>query len=97
MPYGQPFDPRYVREHGDANTVLVLGILGLVLCGILGPIAWVKGNRVKREMDAQPSVQWTNRGMMTAGRICGIVSTVILAMQVVFLIVWIVLFISISN
>jgi hypothetical protein len=82
MPHGRPIDPRHFREHGDGTTVLVLGILGVVVCGILGPIAWAKGNRVRREMDAQPGVEWTNRGLVTAGWICGIVSTAILLLQV---------------
>jgi hypothetical protein len=62
--------------------VLVLGILSLVICGVLGPFAWAKGNTAKREMDAEPGVQWTNRGSITAGRICGIIATVLLILSI---------------
>jgi hypothetical protein len=72
-----------VREHPAGTTVLVLGILSLVICGLLGPIAWVKGNTAKREMDAQPGVQWSNRGSVTAGRICGMIASILLIIGVV--------------
>jgi uncharacterized membrane protein YidH (DUF202 family) len=63
--------------------VLVLGILSLVICGLLGPIAWAKGNKAKREMDSQPGVQWSNRGSITAGRICGMIASILLIVGVV--------------
>jgi hypothetical protein len=72
-----------VREHPAGTTVLVLGILSLVICGLLGPIAWVKGNNAKREMDSQPGVQWSNRGSITAGRICGMIASILLIVGVV--------------
>ncbi len=76
-----------MREHPAGTTVLVLGILSLVICGILGPIAWAKGNTAKREMDAHPEVHWTNRGSVTGGRICGMIATGLLALGVVFVII----------
>jgi hypothetical protein len=76
-----------VREHPAGTTVLVLGILSLVLCGLLGPIAWAKGNAAKREMDAQPGVHWSNRGSVTAGRICGMIASILLIITVVLFIV----------
>lgn len=78
-PYGYPSNQ---REHPDGTSVLVLGILGLVLCQILSPIAWVKGNSAKRDMDSQPGVVWTNRGNITAGRILGIIGTCMILLSV---------------
>ena len=72
-----------MREHPAGTTVLVLGILSLVICGLLGPIAWVKGNNAKREMDSQPGVHWSNRGSITAGRICGMIASILLIVGVV--------------
>jgi hypothetical protein len=72
-----------VRDHPAGTTVLVLGILSLVLCGFLGPFAWAKGNTAKREMDAQPDVRWSNRGSITAGRICGMIASILLIVSVV--------------
>ena len=96
-PYGTLYDPRRYREHPDGTTVLVLGILGVMVCGILGPIAWAKGNRVRREMDAQPTEMWTNRGTVTAGWVCGIVATVIMIVQVVFLLGFLILVIAVEG
>ncbi len=65
-------------EHPEGTTIMVLGILSLVICGLLGPFAWVKGNRAMREMESQPHTIWTNRGQVRAGQICGIVSSCLL-------------------
>lgn len=83
--YGAPGQYGYggpAREHPDGTTVLVLGILGLVVCNILAPFAWVKGNKAKREMDAHPEVMWTNRGNVTAGRILGIIGSVLILLVI---------------
>lgn len=72
------------REHSEANSVLVLGILSLVCCGILGPFAWSQGNKVIAEMDQSPGAIWTNRGSVVAGRVCGIISSAMLALGVVW-------------
>ncbi|HQR26655.1 MAG TPA: hypothetical protein PLP61_06395 [Nocardioides sp.] len=61
-------------QHPRATTVLVLGVLGLVLCNILGPFAWVMGNRVVAEIDASGGAL-TGRESAVAGRICGIIGT----------------------
>lgn len=89
-PPGQPAGaPGYghvpsTREHPDGTTVLVLGILGLVVCGVLAPFAWAKGNAAKREIDAHPEIQWSNAGSVNAGRICGIIGTILIILGVVF-------------
>lgn len=83
--YGVP-GQMYAREHPDGTTVLVLGILSLVVCGILGPFAWSKGNAALREIDAQPGM-YTNRGSVSAGRICGIIASVFLIVTVVFAVI----------
>ena len=78
--YGYPYGPPTV-EHPQGTIVLVLGILGIVLCQVLGPIAWVMGNRALQEIDASPG-SWSNRGNVQAGRICGIVATALLGVYV---------------
>ena len=80
-PYGyQPYGSGRAVEHPQGTTILVLGILSLVVCGVLAPFAWSMGNTALREMDANPQVTYTNRGSVTAGRICGIIGTVVLAL-----------------
>lgn len=56
-------------------TVLVLGILGLIMCCILGIIAWVMGSKDLRAMDAG-EMDPAGRGLTQAGKILGMVSVV---------------------
>ena len=62
-----------------ATLILVFGILGLVSCPGFGIAAWFMGNNDLREMDAglmDPS----GRQNTSAGRICGIISAVLLGL-----------------
>ncbi|MDX6279835.1 MAG: hypothetical protein QOH03_906, partial [Kribbellaceae bacterium] len=69
-----------LRDNSNATISLVLGILGLAtMLAILSPFAWVKGNQALREIDANPGV-FGNRGMAVAGRITGIIGTVLLVL-----------------
>lgn len=77
---------QYYQEDSQATTILVLGILSLVVCQILGPIAWVMGNNELAGIDAGRRPP-QNRGTAQAGRILGIISTVLMIIGVVFLIV----------
>jgi hypothetical protein len=74
-------------NHPQGTTILVLGILGLVVCGILGIFAWTMGNKAREEMRAQPGVVFANEGQITAGRICGMISTILLGIGVAFFVV----------
>jgi hypothetical protein len=65
------------------TTILVLGILSLVLCSLLGPVAWAMGNEELRRLDSG-QVDPMSRNSASAGRICGIIGTVFLILGVVF-------------
>lgn len=67
-----------LRDHGSGTLILVLGVLSLVVCAPLGPVAWYLGNRAIDEMSRQQEVTWSNRGLIRAGRACGIASSGIL-------------------
>lgn len=69
-------------EASQATTVLVLGILGIVICGILAPFAWVMGNRELEAIDAGRRPP-ENRGTANAGRILGIIGSVLLGLAVI--------------
>lgn len=71
-------------ESSQATTTLVLGILGIVICGILAPVAWSMGNKELQAIDAGRRPP-ENRGTANAGRILGIIGTVLLAIGIVFL------------
>jgi uncharacterized membrane protein YjgN (DUF898 family) len=77
--YGAPYGGFAPPDHQQAMLVLILGILGLVLCQVLSPVAWVMGNRVVAEIDASNG-QIGGRSTANAGRICGIVGTVLLGL-----------------
>lgn len=77
----QPVQP--VQPH-RGTAVLVLGILGLVLCFILGIVAWVMGNTDLAEMDAG-RMDPSGRSITQAGKICGMISVFL---QIAVLVIW---------
>lgn len=87
-PYGQQpgYDPYAVRglggpqPHPRGTTVLVLGILGLACCGLLAPIAWVLGASADSDVKQYPG-RYSNAGQVKAGKILGIVGTVLLVVS----------------
>jgi predicted Zn finger-like uncharacterized protein len=72
---------RFQVEHRGA-MVLTLGILSLVVCPLqlLGPVAWVMGNNDLAAMRAG-RMDRSGEGITQAGRICGIIGTVMLALS----------------
>ena len=71
-------------------TILVFGILGLVVCQLLGIAAWVMGNQDLREMDAG-WMDSSGRDLTNAGRICGMVATALLLIPAVAILLMLVL------
>ena len=67
------------------TTILVLGILSLVVCGVMGPIAWVMGNEDLRQIDSG-NAPATERGSVVAGRICGMIATALMVVTLFFVI-----------
>ncbi|MEJ7601202.1 MAG: hypothetical protein WKG01_25080 [Kofleriaceae bacterium] len=67
------------------TTILVLGILSLVVCGIMGPIAWAMGNSDLREID-RGNAPPDERGSIVAGRICGMIATILLGVSLLFVV-----------
>ncbi len=76
-------------DHPQGTTILVLGICSLVICGLLGPVAWIMGNNALKEIDANPSA-YTNRGSVSAGRICGIITSVLMILGILLFVVLII-------
>ena len=64
-----------------ATLILVFGILGLVVCAPLGIAAWIMGNGDLKEMDAG-AMDPTGRSNTNAGRICGIIATILFAIGI---------------
>ena len=62
--------------------VLLLGILGMAVCQVIAPFAWIKGARVKREID-ESGGKLAGRSQVQIGYVLGIVGTVLLGLYVV--------------
>jgi hypothetical protein len=75
-------------ESSQATTALVLGILGIVICGVLGPFAWVMGKREIEAIDAGRRPP-ENRGTANAGKILGIIGTVLLGIGIIAIILFV--------
>jgi len=69
-------------EQSQATTILVLGILSIVCCGLLGIAAWVMGNNELKAIDEGRRPP-ENRGTANAGRICGIVGVALTTLGLV--------------
>jgi len=75
--------PVQTEESPQATTVFVLGIIGVVLCQILGIIALVMGNSEFKK-------GYPKTGLLYAGWILGIIGTVLLGLLIVFSIIYVV-------
>ena len=64
------------------TLILVLGILGLVVCAPLAIAAWVMGAGDLKQMDAG-NMDPGGRGTTQAGKICGIIGTILLIIGVI--------------
>ena len=82
----QPVAKQPLQPHRGV-VVLVLGILGIAVCFICGIVAWVMGKNDLRQIDAgimDPS----GRGMTQAGKICGMVSVIlVIAVFAIYLLI----------
>jgi hypothetical protein len=78
----------------------IIGLAGLVFCGgltlVLSPAAWIVGAKAVREIDASPG-QYTGRDRANAGKIMGIIGTVLLVLSVVVLIGFVVLVVAVGS
>lgn len=68
----------------QAVTALVLGILGIVCCGFLAPIAWYLGNQELRAIREGRS-PITGEGLAKAAQILGIIGTILLVLTVLWI------------
>ena len=66
------------------TIALVLGILGVVCCGLVAPVAWFMGSAELKAIRAG-SAPAAGEGLAKAGMILGIVGTVLLLVGVLWL------------
>ena len=77
------------------GAILALGILGLIVCFICGIIAWVMGNNDLRKMD-HVIMDPIGRDMTQAGKICGMISTIIIIVGMVMMLLWIIFWVAVG-
>lgn len=74
-------------EHPHATTVLVLGVLSMLCCGALGPIAWVMGKRALDQIELSGGTIG-GRSQVLVGYIIGIIGTLMMVVTAcIFLLV----------
>ncbi|WP_200958028.1 DUF4190 domain-containing protein [Nocardioides sp. Soil805] len=102
--YGGYAQPGYAAPppHPQATTALVLGLvslIGLFICifpVLAAPFAWRTGGRVVKEIDAQPG-RWSGREQAQAGRIMGIIGTVLLVLGILAVVGLVVLAVAVTG
>ncbi len=77
-------------EPHRGGLVLTLGILGLVLCGFLGPVAWYMGAEDLDKM-RRGVMDKSGYGVTQAGYILGIIATILTVIGCLFGILWAIL------
>jgi hypothetical protein len=83
QPGGYPQPP---QDHPRAMLSLILGILGLVICGLCAPFAWRIGKGALNEIDASGG-RIGGRGLAQAGYVLGLIGTILLGLGVLVLVV----------
>lgn len=76
------YSPTPPANHPRAVLALVLGILGVAVCQVAGPFAFVVSNKALKEIDASGGTIG-GRGMVQAGKILGIIGIVLLVLAVI--------------
>lgn len=102
--YGQQYAGPPAPNHPSATTAMVLGIIslvGILACAgvtlVLSPFAWAIGGKAVKEIDAAPPGTYSGRDQANAGRIMGIVGTILLVLGVVAIVAIIGLAIAVDS
>ncbi len=93
------YQPAYMApKHPQATLAMVLGIVGLtgIFCyitAVVAPFAWWIGAKATREINAEPG-RYSGQGEASAGKIMGIIGTVLLILGLLVLAGFIMLLIT---
>ena len=82
MTVANPGQPQ--SSSNQAITALVLGILGIICCGLLAPIAWYLGNQELMAIREGRSPA-AGEGLAKAAKILGIIGTVLLVLSILWI------------
>lgn len=85
MPPPYPQQQMHAAPHRGV-LILVLGIISLAVCAPVGIVAWIMGSGDLKKMKAG-MMDPEGKGLTTGGMICGIVSTALLVLGILFYVV----------
>ena len=69
------------------QQILMLGILSLLCCSLLGPLAWLQANEALGMIDSG-AYSAEERGLVAAGQEGGMIGASLLVLQVLILFMW---------
>lgn len=84
-PYVSPVamqTPRRFAQPHRGGAILALGIMSLVCCQLLGPVAWIMGQTDLKQIDAG-IIDPEGRSLTQIGMILGIVGTILIILPIV--------------
>lgn len=84
-------DKPFYEEPHRGTMILIMGILGLVMCPIVGIAAWIMGKNDMRAIN-EGRMDPEGKQLTQVGMILGIVATCLLALQMVILVIYLVIF-----
>lgn len=85
--------PTETQNAPNAVLSLVLGIIGVVACALCAPFAWKLGKDAEAAVDASGGTLG-GRGLATAGKILGIIGTVLLGLGILLVILLVIVGVS---
>lgn len=99
----EPFDqyqtppppPMRLQPH-RGTLILVFGIVGLVACQIFGILAWIFGNEDLKKMESG-QMDPSGRDLTSVGRILGIISVCLIAVGIIFSLVYFFFFMGVMG
>jgi hypothetical protein len=72
------------QQSSKATMAVVLGVLGIVCCGLLAPAAWYLASEEIKSIDAG-RLSEANRGMAQVAKILGIIGTILLGLGLLWI------------
>lgn len=82
-----------LAEHPQAQTVLILGIVGIFV-NVVSFVAWYMGRKAKKEIDAGAPYAWS--GSLKIGYILGMVVSILVLVSIAFLILFFLILIPLA-
>jgi len=73
------------QQSSKATMAVVFGVLGIVCCGLLAPVAWYLASDELKAIDAGRLPE-TNRGMAQVAKILGIIGSILLVIGLLWII-----------